>query len=110
MAGKRLAEKKTPERIHIGSMTTFMSPETPSVVRARDATSNPRPENDMDISTQRNTTSNIDPRNGTPKTSHAKPRKATTSTTSITSRDSRKDIRYCQRGIGEATSRLSRFF
>src|ERR1700741_1300031 len=108
MAGKRLAEKKTPERIHIGSMTTFMRPGTPSVVGARHATSKPRPENDREFSTQRNASPNIDPRNGTPKTSHAKPRKATTSTTSITSRDSRKDIRYCQRGIGEATRRLSR--
>ena len=30
--------------------------------------------------------------------------------TSIDSRDSRYDARYCQRGIGEATNRLSSFF
>src|SRR5262249_20544407 len=37
-SGKRSAEKKLPESNHIGSMVTFMSPDTASIVRARLAT------------------------------------------------------------------------
>ena len=45
--GKFEDEKKTPEKIHIGSMMKFMIPETASVVRARDALSNPSPPNEI---------------------------------------------------------------
>ena len=31
-SGNRDAEKKTPEKIHIGSMTRFINPDTPSTV------------------------------------------------------------------------------
>jgi len=32
-AGKRSVEKKIPEKIHMGTITRFMIPETPSMVR-----------------------------------------------------------------------------
>src|SRR5579862_3500157 len=110
IAGKRDAEKKTPDRIHIGSMTRFINPDAASIVFAREATNKPSAENDNEVSTHRIASSSRDPRNGTPKTSFAKPRKATTSITSITNRERIYDARYCQRGIGDATSRLSSFF
>src|ERR1700691_2780244 len=109
-AGKRVAEKKTPDKIHMGSMTRFISPEADSMVVAREATSSPSAENAREVSTHRNPNCHIDPRNGTPNTSRANPRNPTTSITSIDSRDSRYDNKYCQRGMGEATSRLSNFF
>src|ERR1700734_3943868 len=109
-AGKRVAEKKTPDKIHMGSMTRFISPEAASIVFAREATRSPSAENAREVNTHSNPNCHIDPRNGTPKTSRAKPRKPTTSITSIDRRDSRYDARYCQRGIGEGTRRLSSFF
>ena len=45
-AGKRSVEKKIPEKIHIGTMTRFMMPETPSIVVGRAAASRPSPLND----------------------------------------------------------------
>ena len=77
---------------------------------AREATSSPSAENASEVSTQSNPSSSSDPRNGTPKTSRAKPTNTTTSITSIASRDRINEARYCQRGIGEATSRFSSFF
>ena len=56
-SGKRCAEKNTPERIHIGSWTRFIRPDTASIVRALDAISSPRALNDNDPSTQRITRS-----------------------------------------------------
>src|ERR1051326_6821655 len=44
-AGKRSDEKKMPDRIHIGSITRFIRPDTVSRVLARLATSSPTPEN-----------------------------------------------------------------
>src|SRR5829696_945463 len=41
VSGKRDAEKKTPDKIHIGSITRFISPEAPSMVWAREDTSSP---------------------------------------------------------------------
>src|SRR5262249_3225536 len=41
--GKRSAEKKTPEKSHIGTMTRFIRPLAASRVRARAATSRPMP-------------------------------------------------------------------
>src|ERR1039458_960257 len=109
-AGKRVAEKNTPDNIHIGSMTRFMSPEAASMDLAREDTNSPKAENANEASTHRNPNCHIDPRNGTPNTSRANPRNAATSITSSASRDSRYDARYCQRRIGEATRRLSNFF
>ena len=40
-SGNRDDEKNTPEKIHIGSITRFMSPDTPSTVRGRAASSRP---------------------------------------------------------------------
>src|SRR2546422_1345861 len=37
-SGKRAYEKKVPDRIHIGSITRFISPETASMVRDRKST------------------------------------------------------------------------
>src|ERR1035441_1428782 len=110
MAGNLDAEKNTPDKIHIGSITRFISPDAASMVRARDATSRPSAENDNEVSTQRTANSASDPRKGTPNTSRANPRNATTSIASITRRDSRNEARYCHRGMGDATSRLSSFF
>src|ERR1017187_1914419 len=103
--GKREAEKNTPERIHMGSMTRFISPDAASMVLAREATSSPRAEKASEVSTQRKASSHSDPRNGTPKTRRANPRNATSSITNMARRESRNDARYCQRGMGDATSR-----
>src|ERR1035441_1034333 len=108
--GKREAEKNTPERIHMGSMTRFIRPEAASMVRAREATSSPSAEKASEVSTHRNPSSHNDPLNGTPKATRAKPKKTPTSMTSMINRESRNEARYCQRGMGEATRRLRRFF
>src|SRR5437773_425640 len=50
--GKFDDEKNTPEKIHIGSMMKFMMPDTASVVRAREALSNPNPPNEIAARTQ----------------------------------------------------------
>src|SRR5271155_965733 len=110
MAGKREAEKNIPDKIHIGSMTRFISPDAASMVVAREATKSPNEQNDSEVSTHSNPNCHSEPRKGTPNTSRAKPRKPTTSMTSIDSRESKYDARDCQRGIGEATSLLSSFF
>ncbi len=47
-SGNLCAEKNTPETIHIGIIIEFIKPETASMVRARDARSNPKALNDMD--------------------------------------------------------------
>ena len=74
------------------------------------ATSRPRAEKSIDVSRQMNPSCHSDPRNGTPNTTLVKPRKNATSTTSIASRDSRNDVRYCHLGMGDATMRFSSFF
>src|SRR6202161_2181348 len=95
-AGKRVAEKNTPDKIHIGSMTRFISPEAASIVLAREATRSPSAEKDMDVSTHNKPNFHKEPRNGTQNTSRANPRKPTTSMTSIERRDNKYDARYCQ--------------
>ena len=50
-SGNRWAEKKTPETIHIGIITVFISPDAASMVRARDAINNPSALNDSEPST-----------------------------------------------------------
>ncbi len=94
----------------MGSMTRFISPETASMVLAREETNKPIAEKASEVRMQRKASSHSEPRNGTPKATFAKPRKASTSMTSMASRESKKDARYCQRGMGEATKRLSSFF
>ena len=42
--GKRSDEKNVPDNSHIGSMTKFIKPDTPSIVVGRAAMSNPIPE------------------------------------------------------------------
>ena len=64
----------------------------------------------IEVSTHKHPNCHNDPRNGTPNTSREKPRKPTTSITSMERRASKNDARYCQRGMGEATKRLSSFF
>src|SRR5665213_3180351 len=109
-AGNRDAEKKTPDKIHMGNMTRFINPDAASMVRAREEMSRPKAEKAIDVSTHRNANCSSEPRNGTPKTRPAKPRNASTSITSMTSRDNKNADKYCQRGMGEATMRLSNFF
>jgi hypothetical protein len=60
-AGKRDAEKKTPDKIHMGSMTRFMRPEVASMVRAREETSRPSAEKESEASTQRTASCQSDP-------------------------------------------------
>src|SRR5580704_17667448 len=60
-AGNRSDEKKMPESIHIGSMTTFINPETASTVFARLTTNRPRPENIVAPSTTRTATVPYEP-------------------------------------------------
>src|SRR6185437_7131578 len=102
--GKRSAEKKIPERIHIGNITRFISPETASMVFARHAVSSPRELKHSEAIMHRIASCHKEPRSGTPKTSTAKARNATTSNGSISNRESTKDARYCQRRIGDATN------
>lgn len=49
--GKRLAEKKTPETIHIGIMVRFIRPEAASMVFAHDASRSPIAEKVREAST-----------------------------------------------------------
>src|SRR6476660_7176126 len=106
-SGKREDEKNTPEKIHIGSIARFMSPDAPSMVWAREAISSPSEAKQSEDSRQINKSSGRDPRIGTPNTSTAKPRSSPTSRNSSVSRDKAKEARYCQRDIGVAISRLS---
>ena len=87
-AGKRSAEKKLPESNHIGSIATFISPDTASIVRARLATSRPSAENENAPSRVTRANASQEPRTCTPNASIPKPSTATTSITSHTSRAS----------------------
>ena len=90
-SGNLCDEKNTPETIHIGIITEFIRPDAASMVRAREAISNPRALNDIEASTQSNTRSTMEPRTGTPNTTAPNPSTTPTSTTSIKSRESRND-------------------
>ena len=67
-AGKRSVEKKMPEKIHIGTITRFMSPDTPSMVLGRAAVSSPRPLKARAPSSDTAESSSTDPRMGTSRT------------------------------------------
>ena len=107
--GKFEDEKKTPEKIHIGSMMKFMIPETASVVRARDALSNPSPPNEIAANRQISSSVASDPRKGTPNAQWPKPSRVKISRIRKTSREARNESRYCTRDIGVAIKRLSSF-
>ena len=93
-SGNLCAEKNTPETIHIGIITEFISPEAASMVRARDAISNPKALNDSEAKhAQQRQIQQAIRGSGTPKASAPKPSTTPTSTTSITSRESRNDSR-----------------
>ena len=57
-----------PEKIHIGTITRFMMPETPSMVRGRAAVSRPRPLKASAPSSDTAMSSTSEPRSGTPST------------------------------------------
>src|ERR1700733_12097788 len=99
IAGKRVAEKKIPERIHMGSMTRFISPETASMVWARDETRRQRVEKASDVRKQTKSSSQSEPWNGPPKATRANERKTPTSIISMAMREMRNEARYCQRGM-----------
>src|SRR3954471_3280240 len=94
-SGKREEEKKTPEKIHIGSIARFMRPDAPSMVWARDAISSPSDAKHREDSRQISSSSGREPRNGTPNTKTAKPRSSPTSRKSRVRRDRAKEARYC---------------
>ena len=85
-SGNRDEEKKTPEQIHIGTITTFIRPETPSTVLGRLATSSPSPAKVAAPSSTTSATAVNEPRTGTPKTSQANTSTDTTSSVRKTSR------------------------
>ena len=89
-SGKREYEKNVPDKIHIGSITRFISPETPSIVFARLATSRPSPANANDPSTVIPASDTNEPRTATPNSSQPNPTSATTSTIRNTSRERMK--------------------
>ena len=107
-AGKFVEEKNTPDSTHIGIITRFISPDTPSMVLEREAISRPTPPNASADTTHTASSCTSDPRTGTPNSSTALPRITTISTTRNTNREKRNDARKCVRGIGVETSRLSR--
>src|SRR6185503_18924310 len=94
IAGKRSAEKKTPEKIHMGSMTKFIRPDAPSIVLTRDAMSSPTALNESAATRHNKASSQMRPLTGTPKTTAANPTSAATSTYKNVKRDSRYDSRY----------------
>ena len=92
-SGKRAYEKNVPERIHIGSITRFISPDTASIVRARLATSIPSPANDSAPSTVTSASDPSDPRTPTRNISQPKPTSAAISRKRNSRRDKTKDVR-----------------
>src|SRR3954462_2339929 len=109
-SGKREDEKKTPEKIHIGSIARFMRPDAPSMVCARDAISSPSEAKQREDSRQIRSSSGKEPRMGTPNTSTANPRSSPPSRKRGVRPDKEKEARYCQRDTGVAISRLSSRF
>jgi hypothetical protein len=108
-------ETATPKRTSPTKSTSAASPgssilKPPPVVFAREATSSPSAENASEVIRHRIPSSTSDPRNGTPNTTRVNVKNAATSISSITSRDSRNEARYCHFGIGDATIRFSSFF
>src|SRR5687767_129593 len=91
--GKRSDEKNVPDSNHIGSMTKFIKPETPSIVVGRAAMSSPIPEKVNPPNTVTKARLSHDPRTVKPKASHAKTITAATSSTRNTRRESTNDNR-----------------
>ena len=91
--GKLLDEKNTPDSTHIGIIVRFISPDTPSIVRAREAMSNPMPPNAS--AAMRQTTNNCtsEPRTGTPNSSAVLPSTTAISTMRKKNREKRNDAR-----------------
>src|SRR6266550_1892634 len=89
-SGKRAYEKNVPDRIHIGSITRFINPDTPSIVLALLATSNPSPANAKAPRIVMPASVKNDPRTATPNNSQPNPTSATTSRIRNTSRDRMK--------------------
>ena len=83
---------------------------TASMVRAREAMSRPRAENESEVSTQRKASCKSEPRKGTPKTSRAKPRKTTTSMTSRRRRERRNEREVLPARHGRGDEALEEFF
>ena len=114
-AAERSPETATPRKTLPTRSTSEASPgsstrsQPPSSSLATPPTS-PSAENTSETKTHSSPSCHSGPRNGTPNTSFANPRNTTTSTASITSRDSRYPVRYCHLGIGDATIRFSNFF
>jgi hypothetical protein len=87
-------------------MTRFISPDTPSTVRAREASSRPSAPKESAESRQITRSESTEPRIGTPNASSAKPSSAPTSRTSSVSRERTNDARNWGLDIGVAISRL----
>ena len=73
---KALGRKEDPENTHIGTITRFITPETPSMVRGREAASRPRPLNASAPSSATPRAAAPIPRIGTPSTNRANSRSA----------------------------------
>src|SRR5258708_23279628 len=110
MWGKGVAEKKAPESIHIGSIVRFIKPETACIVFAREAIRSPIAEKGREARTHNKASCEKEPLAGTPKAKCENPRNAPTSIGNNRSLQKTNEARYCQRGIGDAMSRLSSFF
>ena len=106
-SGKFVTAKNTPLQTHMGTITTFMMPETPSMVRARHAVRSPRPPKAR--APTRATTTRVAKRPSfpTPKTQAANPRSAVISRARNASRDMTSDARKCERRMGVAIIRFS---
>src|SRR5690606_20011276 len=77
-AGKFEAAKNTPEKIHMGSITRLASPDTPSTVVARAATSRPSAPNVSEARSAIPASASHEPRIGTPNASIPNPTNAPT--------------------------------
>jgi CNT family concentrative nucleoside transporter len=80
-SGNRLVEKNVPDSSHIGSMTTFIRPETPSIVWTRLATRRPSPAKVAPPSPATAATAIHEPRIGTSNAQRANASRAITSRT-----------------------------
>src|SRR5262249_62032625 len=92
-SGNLAYEKKVPDSSHIGSITRFIIPETPSIVLGREATSSPTPAKDSDPISATMPRLTIEPWTATPKTSQPNATTIATSNDRNTSLDIMKDRR-----------------
>src|SRR5262249_57239324 len=86
-SGNLAYEKKVPDSSHIGSITRFIIPDTPSIVFGREATSSPTPAKDSDPISATMPRLTIEPWTATPKTTQPKMTTIATSNDRKTSRD-----------------------